>query len=204
MKTPSKPPVIAAWLLEHLLPGNKNDPLVGDLLEAFKHRRSKAWFWRQVLIAIMVGFSKELRSRWAAVGCSDVWTVAVSVSWVHLKPSSSYQALLGWGVGHVWPQSLVYVIAIYLATELGFVWVGLSVYLVIMKSFNLRSHARGLFAGLLVVVIQQACGIFLSGRNLPGGLWVLPLFFAILLSMWAARSNEEDRRIKRSGELPVE
>jgi len=209
--TPSKPPAMAAWLLEHLLPGDESDALVGDLLEAFSQRRSTVWYWRQVLIAIMVGFSKELRSQWVAVGCSVVWAVAVYMSWPHIKLSPPFQALLGWGVVHDWPQSLVYVTAIYLATEIAFVWAGISVYLVIIRSFELRSYARGLFVGSLIVVIQQACGIFFAGRvsmqrgHLPFVvLSLLNLFFALLLSMWTARSNEEDRRIKQPGAFPVE
>ena len=209
--TPSKPPAMATWLLEHLLPGHENDALVGDLVEAFNYRRSTVWYWRQVLIAIMVRFSKEVLSQWVPVGWSVVWTIVVSMSWPHIKPSPRYQALLGWGVGHDWPQSLVYVMAIYLATEIAQVWAGLSVYLVITRNFDLRSYSRGLFVGSLIVVIHQACGIFFSGRgstqrgHLPGMvLWLLPLFFALLLAMWTARANEEDRRVKQPGAFSVE
>jgi hypothetical protein len=65
---PSDPPELATWLLEHFVLGNKNEALAGDLLEEFRQRRSVAWYWRQVLGAILVGFLSELRAQWLAVG----------------------------------------------------------------------------------------------------------------------------------------
>jgi hypothetical protein len=42
----SRPPALAAWLVEHAIPGGKNEALAGDLLEGFGEGRSKAWYWR--------------------------------------------------------------------------------------------------------------------------------------------------------------
>jgi hypothetical protein len=63
----SVPPVFATWLLKHLSFSNTDDALVGDLLEEFSQRRSAAWYWRQVLVAILVGFGKTVRHHWALV-----------------------------------------------------------------------------------------------------------------------------------------
>lgn len=54
--TQRNPPEIATWLLEHI--GRKNPSLAGDLIEEYRHGRSIAWYWRQVLIAIIVTPSK--------------------------------------------------------------------------------------------------------------------------------------------------
>ena len=56
----SKPPTIATWLLHKV--GHTNDALTGDLMEEYLHGRSGAWYWRQVLFAIVVGFGEEIRS----------------------------------------------------------------------------------------------------------------------------------------------
>ena len=60
----SEPPALATWLLEHIRFSNTDDSLMGDLHEEFSQRRSAAWYWRQVLVAILVGFGKELRIHW--------------------------------------------------------------------------------------------------------------------------------------------
>lgn len=57
---PIQPPAAAIWLLNKF--GSTNDALKGDLVEEYGHGRSIAWFWRQVLVAIAVGFSTEIRT----------------------------------------------------------------------------------------------------------------------------------------------
>ncbi len=48
-----QPPRLALALLQHVAAGN--EPLVGDLVEQFAtRRRSRLWFWRQVLLAVLV------------------------------------------------------------------------------------------------------------------------------------------------------
>lgn len=49
----SKAPALATWLLEHLMPGEK-DAIAGDLVEEFRNGRSRAWFWRQALTVIFL------------------------------------------------------------------------------------------------------------------------------------------------------
>jgi hypothetical protein len=56
MKT-SNPPWLAVALLQHA--AGSNEPLVGDLLEQFAVRRSRFWFWRQVLFAIVVSLRRR-------------------------------------------------------------------------------------------------------------------------------------------------
>jgi hypothetical protein len=68
----SKPPAWATWMLEHLVLATDKDALAGDLAEEFGHRRSVGWYWRQVLMAIFVGFSKELGRQWRAAGFAMV------------------------------------------------------------------------------------------------------------------------------------
>ena len=57
---PIQPPAGAIWLLNKF--GPANDALKGDLVEEYGHGRSIAWFWRQVLVAIVVEFGTEIRA----------------------------------------------------------------------------------------------------------------------------------------------
>jgi hypothetical protein len=57
---PLQPPTAATWLLDKL--GCPNDALKGDLMEHYRLGRSIAWYWRQVLCAIALGFSREVNA----------------------------------------------------------------------------------------------------------------------------------------------
>lgn len=59
----SNPPRGALWLLQHASPGN-NEALAGDLIERFREGRTRAWFWKQVLIAFAVGVLCAIQRRW--------------------------------------------------------------------------------------------------------------------------------------------
>jgi hypothetical protein len=58
----SHPPTVATWLLEHLRSGKESESLMGDLVEEYGRRRSNAWYWRQVLTAIVMSCCEELRA----------------------------------------------------------------------------------------------------------------------------------------------
>lgn len=56
-----RPPRAATWLMNRLAPGERNESLVGDLVEEYQRRRSLAWYWKQVLVAIVVGAARDVR-----------------------------------------------------------------------------------------------------------------------------------------------
>jgi hypothetical protein len=60
----SNPPRLAVWWLGHACPGSDNDALTGDLIEQFHEGKTRGWFWRQVLIAFVVGILGEMRLHW--------------------------------------------------------------------------------------------------------------------------------------------
>ena len=51
-------PSTATWLLKNFRPGD--EALLGDLLENCRNGRSAAWYWRQVVGAILAGMRKDL------------------------------------------------------------------------------------------------------------------------------------------------
>ena len=40
----------------------RNEVLAGDLVEEYRQGRTVAWYWRQVLVAILVGCGNEVRT----------------------------------------------------------------------------------------------------------------------------------------------
>ena len=59
MTAPIKPPRLALALLQRFVPDD--EPLSGDLVEEFQLRRSRTWFWWQVLTAIVVSLRRGPR-----------------------------------------------------------------------------------------------------------------------------------------------
>jgi len=55
------PPRLATWLLQHLGPRYRNDSLVGDLCEEYQLNRTRGWYWRQVIMAVYVGWTTVAR-----------------------------------------------------------------------------------------------------------------------------------------------
>ena len=57
------PPRMATWLLKHLGPGYRSESLAGDLFEEYQRDRTRGWYWRQTVAAILVGRTRLLRVR---------------------------------------------------------------------------------------------------------------------------------------------
>ena len=186
----SQPPSLATWLLEHVVARGRNEALTGDLMEDYNQGRTAAWYWRQVFIAIMVVFSKELRSRWITIMFAGV--ISGAVPWKQIWHSSQFQSLVVWGISLPWPASLFFSIAFLSAFEAMVLLVALSAYLGATRSFNLRGFLNGLLVALLVLSLGNIGVTFLWVMQLPPlffyyVVWRLPLFFGLVLSMWVAR-----------------
>ena len=54
------PPALATWFMSTLLLGNHAEALIGDLTEEHRRGRSRAWYWRQAIVAIVTNFAAEI------------------------------------------------------------------------------------------------------------------------------------------------
>src|SRR5215471_694138 len=55
-----QPPGFAQWLLKTFGCSPNNEAVIGDLNEQLSTGHSRVWYWRQVLIAIIVSVSKDI------------------------------------------------------------------------------------------------------------------------------------------------
>jgi len=74
----SESPSVATWLLEHFTCGQRNDSLIGDIIEEYRCDRSRAWFWKEAVGAILVSFGTEIRANGLLV------LRAVTIGWATL------------------------------------------------------------------------------------------------------------------------
>jgi len=140
------PPTMATWMLKHLVLGDRNEALEGDLLEEFQRRRSASWYWRQVLGAIL-DFTNVLRAGWVtvlAVVFAGVWVYGLALI-VALTARSSVEMVTGNWIPYQGLGWLAVGIVFYLA-------VPLSVFLALARNLSLRAFTVGLGAGVLVIV----------------------------------------------------
>jgi hypothetical protein len=94
-----QPPKVATHLLMCL--GPEDESLTGDLFEEYGAGRSRLWYWRQVLSAILVGAAGDFRHHPRPA------VRAVLIGWVVLIPwfyftIAVYRRVLSWAGGNAW------------------------------------------------------------------------------------------------------
>jgi hypothetical protein len=174
----SKPPGLATWLLEHSKPGGKNEALAGDLLEQFSQGRSVAWYWRQVLVAILAAFLKEWRG--------FVWGLFFPVGWAYLLKfwdAKFWNAR--WPIGYY-----IFVLGIYTA---------MNAPESLPVGWNIRSVdwrrgwlaiSRPLGSGYIATALSTfLLPAFLPARRHPvfvgNMVGLLPVFFGLVVMLWS-------------------
>ena len=98
----SNPPALATKLLERLVAGPHREALAGDLIEQYHQGRSRAWYWRQALVAVVLGVGKDVRDHKLVAACSVVvgltiyLSSAFPVNWLSRWLSGDRIALVAW------------------------------------------------------------------------------------------------------------
>lgn len=188
----SRPPSLATWLLEHFVRDEDSYALAGDLMEEFSRGRSARWYWYQVLVAIFVVFSEELRTGWVAI----LFAVFVSGAFPYKQiwHSSEFEHVFGWVIRFPWPWSTFFGIAFWSAFETAILLVAFAAYLGVTRRLNLSSFSKGFLAAFLALALGNL-GVTVLWVEQPSPalfyyvIWRLPLFFGLVLSMWVTRSR---------------
>jgi hypothetical protein len=203
MKSPRRPPLLATWLLDHLVPGVKNEALVGDLLEDFHRRQSVTWYWRQVFMAVLSGSLKELGTRAGGILFAIVYSSIFPGQ--QLWQSLDFNLFAHWGLELAWPLSQIYALVVLSIFDGAALLVALGIYgvhLAVKGMFDLRSFLKGALLAVLVLSLGIVGETFLSVLHLPHFflvyvLWRLPLFFGLVLGMWVALPSSLKSEVKK-------
>lgn len=138
------PPPLAAWLLEHCIPGQRDQALAGDLLEEFQGGRSHGWYWRQALAAVLVGWIQYLGNRTSLIVFAMLWSM-LAPAWAALVDRVQNH-------GSSWPVE----VAAWLGLNLVFVWTGMLLFACLHRQFAHASAAKKLLRAF-----GRAAGAFL-------------------------------------------
>jgi hypothetical protein len=96
----SHPPSIAAWILHRLGPAPETEAIAGDLIEQYQQGRSRLWYWREVIVAILTGTWSEVQQH------SLLLLVAIAMAWIlaliyHQFVTPVYLLTVPYVLGHV-------------------------------------------------------------------------------------------------------
>jgi hypothetical protein len=184
--THSRPPTVAAWLLNHLGTTRQNDSFAGDLTEEYARGRSQAWYWRQVLLAILIGSWSEIRRhkllalRALATGWMVIflesrflypiffrqwWSVAHSSQLLFAAPTllwTPVSAMTGWLVGRLHrPRHIAFVLLFAVSME---VWGcqqlpwAYTLFLDSLSDSRYLPYLAGITSGLIVAPLSILIG----------------------------------------------
>jgi hypothetical protein len=102
--TTVQPPAFAARLLKRLVPAQDHDALLGDLCEEYQRGRSIAWYWLQILVAIVVRSWKDVRDH-TLVAARAIVTGLVAQMFLPSAFSSLQNVLTG--AGFMWGDAWI-------------------------------------------------------------------------------------------------
>jgi hypothetical protein len=217
----ANPPRAAMWMLRHLIPGEHNDALAGDLLEEFRAGRSDAWYWRQALGAILISYRQVLSTNQEPLIFAALWSLFAPASNFVADSVASSPAILQALRQINWPASGILALVLQLLPRLAFVWAGIAAYFALKIGSRkspglhalLRSVARGTPVFLPAWMISFALAWpFTVNLSHPGAahevarlravaesgvsacLFRLPFFFTILFAIWIAPQPRRSAR----------
>lgn len=161
----SEPPRLATWMLEHLMPGDRNEALAGDLLEELRAGRSIGWYRRQVVAAIAAGWLRGVFDHRIELFFAAIWSILVpawQLSFERFFWQSSF-------IGHIWripwPWSTVCMAGLSTAEDLIFILAGALVYVTILaglrRTVDFRRLRRRFAMSVVVFWAAWACELAL-------------------------------------------
>jgi hypothetical protein len=211
-----EPPPTATWLLEHVNAGERNEALAGDLLEEFQSGRTAGWYWRQVLVAIALGCSRNILSHTRLIVFAVLWSMAAPSWFVFTdKIQNNSSALNGMLCRLPFPWSTIGYFGLGFATALSFTWMGILLYFFLQTwatgNFDNTQLKRTLLRSVFVLIALVALTIFLPFGHSIDRRTLTPLkavtdprmwamvprlhsLVMLLVTLWTATSPFEKRR----------
>jgi len=190
----SRPPRVASWLLQHLASSPQRESLIGDLIEQYQNGRSTAWYWRQVLAAILVGAIKDVRAnkliaiRAVAIGWLLFILFSFPVNW--LSGVVIHSRVTSWLAAFWWSSHLTGTVLAYVACAVSG-WI-------VARLHQAHSVAMVLLYGASVLLFEYGMigWTFSQHPPMPQAVLILPLFLTIgrpisilIGGLWPRRSD---------------
>lgn len=147
-----EPPQLATWMVEHLTPaGERDEALAGDLEEHFRAGRSEAWYWRQALAAVAMGWAQHLNRRRSMLVFALLWSM-LSPAWtLVIERAENSSRVFGQLWEMDWPFSTLANFGVWLMFNVAFVWAGILLFVALHARFSRRLERKRVTQALLLV-----------------------------------------------------
>jgi hypothetical protein len=185
-------PILAAWMLDRLVPGGLNEALEGDLLEELASGRSHSWYWRQVSSAIAVAWRSEISGHRRALMFAALWSM-LAPTWLELAHTRAFSNLAAITQQLDWPWSAICPVLLQLSLLHAFLWTGFLLFLgwnrFVTKGFNVQRLCLGLARGTFVLLPVWLATVFVNAFLFSNS-WLatvslcFPFFVAMLCAIW--------------------
>ena len=142
-----------------------------DLLEEFHTGRSGAWYWRQALTTLAVGFAARLRVYRMPLTFSIGWSLLYPMVWPSVVGMGSVRTLWQRVAAHDWPYSTGLQSVGEMMPTLLFMWFGFLVYLLMSKRLVSQVVTVRSLAGLSIslnVLLLMIIGQHLRDAGVEG------------------------------------
>jgi hypothetical protein len=186
-------PTVAAWMLEHLVPGDRNESLEGDLLEELRSGRSAAWYRRQVSGSLAAGWRREMSHHRSALGFAVVWSI-IAPAWIALGHTKMFMDINATAERLNWPWSAFFPVALRLSLLMVFLWTGLILFSCWSRSrtkhFDITLFGKGFARGTAILMPAWLAMVLLNAL-LQTDIFLatpsrcLPFFVATLCATWS-------------------
>ena len=200
MSEQSGAPALALRVLRIFIPGISREALVGDLLEEFRNGRSRWWFWREVLLAVLFAFKINLQEHQAeivfAIGITLLRVVLLKTPWWGtLWRSHLFEAFYSWGIGWPWPMFMAYNLTFLTTLKMAMICSAAAAFLTLTRRFRGHATLRAILITFPIVAAGQVAAVSYSVSFLSRFLWQtldsVPFFVALLIVTWRKKSPLE-------------
>ena len=169
----TRPPAVATWLLRHFGSSPHTESLIGDLAEQYRERRSRLWYWKQVVVAVIVSFFSEVWGHKLLAFRALILGWVIKAIWL-----SAYLQIFGMAAKRIFRmhETQAVSVAFILATIVG----AILVFALITTGWIIaRTHSSHYKAMVLLYVVVEVIGVpftFVSNAALGTFYWIFPVF----------------------------
>jgi hypothetical protein len=122
-------------MLRHLIAGNGDEALDGDLLEVFRLGRSNQWYWYQVIAACVGSWRRGLQARGSVLAFALLWSVLAPV-WYATIDVFETSHVFDKGSQIFGPLWILPALAAWIAIHSAFAWAGLLIYQLVHRTLG--------------------------------------------------------------------